>query len=56
MCGKNECGCDRTQRPPERKPEKCTPDQIKACHGEAQEHPCESEEKGCCEEKGSCCE
>jgi ArsR family transcriptional regulator len=27
------------------KPEECTPEQIKECHGEAKEHPCESEKK-----------
>jgi hypothetical protein len=25
------------------KPEGCSPEQIKECHGDAKEHPCESE-------------
>jgi len=38
MC-KEEKGC---QRPEELigKPEECSPEQIKKCHGEAKEHPC----------------
>ena len=27
------------------KPEECTPEQIKECHGETKEHPCEGEKK-----------
>jgi ArsR family transcriptional regulator len=27
------------------RPEECTPEQIKECHGEVKEHPCESEKK-----------
>jgi len=26
------------------KPEECTPEQIKACHGDAKDHPCEKSE------------
>ncbi|MFW6169986.1 MAG: hypothetical protein ACODAD_05810 [Planctomycetota bacterium] len=25
------------------KPEECTPEQIRKCHGDAREHPCESD-------------
>jgi hypothetical protein len=40
MCTQNH-GC---QKPPELKgrPQDCTPEQIKICHGEAKEHPCTS--------------
>ncbi len=27
------------------KPQECTPEQIKACHGETERHPCEEEKK-----------
>ena len=27
------------------KPEECTPEQIKECHGEVKEHPCEDKKK-----------
>jgi len=27
------------------KPEECSPEQIRACHGEVAEHPCVSEKK-----------
>ena len=39
MCDKKECGC---QNPEElkTKPEECTPEQIKKCHGDVKEHPC----------------
>ena len=50
MCGKNDCGCDGTKRPRGKKPEECTPEEIKACHGEAKEHPSAPEEQErCCE-------
>jgi hypothetical protein len=41
MCdGKNEC-----QKPKELidKPEKCSPEQIKKCHGDVKGHPCVEE-------------
>jgi len=40
MCEKTQ-GC---QRPEELKgkPEECSPEQIRKCHGEAPEHPCVS--------------
>ncbi len=40
--------CETSCKYPERlkeKPEKCTPEQIKECHGETKEHPCTVEEK-----------
>lgn len=42
MCKKNHCG-------KEVKPEECTQDQIKECHGENADHPCEK--KRCCEKE-----
>jgi len=37
MCDKNEC-----QKPDQLKgkPEECSPEQVKECHGEVEEHPC----------------
>ncbi len=40
--------CTDCCRQPEKlkgKPEECTPEQIKECHGEVKEHPCQSEKK-----------
>ena len=38
MCGSgSEC---KHPEKLERKPEECTPEQIKECHGEVAEHPC----------------
>ncbi len=42
MCchdAKSEC-CHPEKK---RDPQECTPEQIEACHGEAAEHPCETE-------------
>jgi len=41
------CCTDCCQHPEklEGKPEECTPEQIKECHGEVEEHPCESPKK-----------
>jgi DNA-binding transcriptional ArsR family regulator len=41
------CCTDCCQHPEKLKgkPEECTPEQIKECHGEVKEHPCESEKK-----------
>jgi hypothetical protein len=44
--GKERCVHDAVNsRKSSRKPEECTPEQIKECHWEAQDHPCESEKK-----------
>ena len=40
MCGK--CGCDKHEKP---KPEECTPEQVKECHGDEKEHPCKGTEE-----------
>jgi len=40
--------CDCKCQYPEKlkgKPEECTPEQIKECHGDTKEHPCEEEKK-----------
>lgn len=39
MCGKDKCCCEQ---PKVRRlnPAECTPEQIRACHGEVTEHPC----------------
>jgi ArsR family transcriptional regulator, arsenate/arsenite/antimonite-responsive transcriptional repressor len=51
---KNDCQkeglkmCDCKCQYPEKlkgKPEECTPVQIKECHGDTEEHPCEDEKK-----------
>ncbi len=41
MC---KCGCEQPQKL-KGKPEECTPEQIKECHGEGKDHPCEDEKK-----------
>lgn len=35
-------GCEKPENLKGR-PEDCSPEQIKECHGDAQEHPCTSE-------------
>lgn len=44
QCG---CGCERPENLKET-PEKCTPEQIKDCHGDEKNHPCteKKQEKG----------
>ena len=43
MCQeKNTKGCEHTEKLQE-KPEECTPEQIKECHGEGIEHSCAME-------------
>ncbi len=37
MCEK--CGCQKPERLKTR-PEDCTPEQIRKCHGDAGKHPC----------------
>ncbi len=39
MCN---CCCEKPTKLKEM-PEKCTPEQIKECHGDAKEHPCAEE-------------
>jgi len=44
MCQeKNTKGCEHAEKL-QGKPEECTPEQIKECHGEGIEHPCAKEE------------
>ena len=40
---KKDC-CERTDHL-KGKPEECSPEQIRECHGEVREHPCTTEEK-----------
>ena len=41
MCdGQEGCCCNPDAL--KGKPEECTPEQIKECHGDAEEHPCEA--------------
>jgi ArsR family transcriptional regulator, arsenate/arsenite/antimonite-responsive transcriptional repressor len=44
--GKKMCDC-KCQYPEKLKgkPEECTPKQIKECHGDSEEHPCEDEKE-----------
>ena len=37
------CGCQKPENA-ETKPEECSPEQIKECHGDEEGHPCD---KGC---------
>ena len=39
MCEKKAC-CKKPEEL-KTKPEECTPEQIKKCHGDVEEHPCE---------------
>jgi len=41
MC---QCCCKRPENL-KRKPEECTPEQVKECHGDVTKHPCEGEKK-----------
>ena len=44
MCCDCKCGCAHPERL-ERDPSECTPEQIRECHGEVTEHPCERTEE-----------
>ncbi|MBN1919512.1 MAG: hypothetical protein JW889_16565 [Verrucomicrobia bacterium] len=60
MCGKNE-GCTRPDKKTN-KAGKCSPEQIKECHGDVEGHPCgpvkrKDDQHGCCGASGSgCCQ
>jgi hypothetical protein len=44
--GKKMCDCKcQTPEKLKAKPEECTPEQIKECHGDTKEHPCEDEKE-----------
>ena len=44
MCqAEDKKGCEHTEKL-QGKPEECTPEQIRECHGEVAEHPCIKEE------------
>ena len=40
MCGCKDCGCQHPDKC-EGSPEECSPEQIRECHGDGAEHPCE---------------
>jgi hypothetical protein len=40
MCKENDPGCEQLEECTG-KPEECTPEQIKECHGDVECHPCE---------------
>jgi len=42
MC--KQCGCERPEKL-KGKPQDCTPEQIKECHGEVSYHPCEEKKR-----------
>jgi len=45
---KDVCKCECKCEHPEKlkgKPGECSPEQVKECHGDTEEHPCEQEEK-----------
>ncbi len=44
--GEDMCkDCCQQQEKLKKEPEKCTPEQIKMCHGDTEEHPCEIKKK-----------
>ena len=47
MCCRNEKKQEGCRRPKDLKgkPEDCTPEQVKKCHGDVREHPCVAENK-----------
>ena len=46
MCGeKKGCCCEQPENL-KSKPEDCTPEQIRKCHGDAKKHPCVKAETG----------
>ncbi len=47
MCCKESSNRDYCKEPGrlEGKPEECSPEQIRECHGEVREHPCTTKEK-----------
>ena len=45
MCEKEGCGCKKPEELKTR-PEDCTPEQIRECHGDVEGHPC-VEAEGC---------
>lgn len=39
---RGKCECSHPEK--KKDPKECTPEQIRECHGEVKEHPCESKE------------
>jgi hypothetical protein len=46
MCERQEkkCCCEQKGKAPD--PKDCSPEQIKECHGDAADHPCEKGTRG----------
>ena len=40
MCEKKKQGCCKPDKLKGGKPEACSPEQIRACHGDGKGHPC----------------
>jgi DNA-binding transcriptional ArsR family regulator len=51
MCGEKENCCCKHPEGRQHDPSECTPEQIRECHGDAEEHACE-QGQCCCEESG----
>lgn len=52
MCDEKEKKCCEKPENLKGKPQDCTPEQIRKCHGEVRKHPCcEDETKAAAEEK-----
>jgi DNA-binding transcriptional ArsR family regulator len=43
MCCRDKCGCKHPEK--KRDPAECSPEQIRECHGDVEEHPCEVKEE-----------
>jgi hypothetical protein len=41
MCDGDEGCCCSSPVKKQKRPEDCTPEQIRECHGDVEEHPCE---------------
>ncbi|MFO7958674.1 MAG: hypothetical protein R6X33_16415 [Candidatus Brocadiia bacterium] len=39
MCGGKGCSCQQPEKLKD-KPENCSPEQIRECHGDVESHPC----------------
>ena len=45
MCDKKKAQCEHPERLKDGDPRKCSPEQIKKCHGDVKEHPCTEPKK-----------
>ncbi len=44
MCGDKKACCCQQPEKGQSDPAQCTPEQIRECHGDAAEHPCQCED------------